>query len=90
MSIWTVLTHDDDELEDILTTHVAMLSGHLLRLNVGRNPLHALRIRLEYRNYDPNYLPSYFDTLYEIQRYQYLPRGEVDDLAKSFLVVGTL
>jgi hypothetical protein len=45
--------------------------GNLLRMNVGHDPVHALRLRAEFRRYDPNYLPSYFDTLYEIQRVQY-------------------
>ena len=50
--------------------------GHLLRMNFSRGgehmePLHALRIRLELRRFDRNYLPSYFDTLYEVQRVQY-------------------
>jgi hypothetical protein len=46
--------------------------GHLFRHNLGSDPVHALRFRLEYRRYDPNYVPGYFDTLYEIQRIQYL------------------
>jgi len=45
--------------------------GNLLRLNLGKDPVHALRIRLELRQYDNNYLPSYFDTMYEIQRIQF-------------------
>lgn len=45
--------------------------GNLFRLNLGKKTVHALRFRTEIRNYDPNYLPSYFDTLYEIQRVQY-------------------
>jgi hypothetical protein len=45
--------------------------GNLFRMNLGNDPVHALRFRAEYRNYDPNYLPSYFDVLYEVQRYQY-------------------
>ncbi|HAN30510.1 MAG TPA: hypothetical protein DCQ06_02835, partial [Myxococcales bacterium] len=51
--------------------------GHLLRMNFMRrgphqDPFHALRVRLELRRFDRNYLPSYFDTLYEVQRIQYL------------------
>ncbi|MCO4763022.1 MAG: hypothetical protein KC502_16010 [Myxococcales bacterium] len=51
--------------------------GHLFRLNFDRQgprdePLHAVRIRLELRRFERNYLPSYFDTLYEVQRVQYL------------------
>lgn len=65
--------------------------GHLLRLNLDRtgpggDPFHALRIRLELRQFDPNYLPSYFDTLYEIQRVQYVAGkgvGGVRDMANQ-------
>ena len=57
--------------------------GQLLRSNLGIDPIHALRLRMEYRNFDPNYLPSYFDSLYEIQRFQYLPSGDVVDLANA-------
>ncbi len=45
--------------------------GNLLRLNLGENTVHALRVRAEVRRYDRNYLPSYFDVMYEIQRVQY-------------------
>jgi hypothetical protein len=45
--------------------------GSLFRSNLGNNPVHALRFRVEFRQYDPNYLPSYFDSLYEVQRVQY-------------------
>lgn len=48
-----------------------MAWGHLLRLNLGDDPVHALRLRAEIRRYDANYVPSYFDTMYEIQRVQY-------------------
>lgn len=44
--------------------------GQLFRLNLGHDPVHALRIRVEYRNFSPNYLPGYFDLLYEVQRWQ--------------------
>ena len=45
--------------------------GNLLRLNLGDHATHALRLRAEVRRYDRNYLPSYFDVMYEIQRVQY-------------------
>lgn len=45
--------------------------GHLLRLNLGEDTVHALRLRAEVRRYDQNYLPGYFDVMYEIQRVQY-------------------
>jgi hypothetical protein len=73
--------------EDIVGSREVISSGwawgHLIRSNLGIDPIHALRIRLEYRNFDPNYLPSYFDSLYEIQRFQYSPGGAVDDLANA-------
>ena len=56
-------------------------AGGLIRLNLGGadgGVIHALRLRGEYRNYDHNYLPSYFDTFYEIQRIQYLQAGQTN------------
>lgn len=49
--------------------------GQLVRVNLGDDPKHALRFRAEYRTYDFNYLPSYFDVLYEAQRVQYYTSG---------------
>ncbi len=48
-----------------------MAWGNLVRLNLGEDPVHALRLRAEVRRYDANYVPSYFDVMYEIQRVQY-------------------
>jgi len=45
--------------------------GNLVRVNLGQDTVHALRMRTEVRRYDQNYLPSYFDVMYEIQRVQY-------------------
>ncbi len=45
--------------------------GNLIRLNFGEDTIHALRLRAELRRYDQNYLPSYFDVMYEVQRLQY-------------------
>jgi hypothetical protein len=45
--------------------------GNLFRLNLGSTTVHALRLRTEVRRYDRNYLPSYFDVMYEVQRVQY-------------------
>ena len=45
--------------------------GNLIRLNFGNDTVHALRLRAEVRRYDQNYLPSYFDVMYEVQRLQY-------------------
>lgn len=47
------------------------LSGGLLaRLNAGQVWRHAFRIRGEYRTFGDGFLPSYFDTNYEIAKYQ--------------------
>lgn len=45
--------------------------GVLGRFNVPA-PFLAIRARLEYRNNGPQYLPSYFDTFYEIQKLQFV------------------
>ena len=34
-------------------------------------PVHAFRVRLEARTFAPTYLPSYFNTLYEVDRFQF-------------------
>jgi len=72
-------THNKDPLWDTAPTKPGLRGvmssglawGHLLRLNLGDDPVHAVRLRAEVRRYDQNYLPSYFDTMYEIQRVQY-------------------
>ncbi len=64
---------DEPLFEDIPTRAVApdgMFWGNLFRINT-ESKKHAFRIRTELRSYAPNYLPSYFDTLYAVQRYQY-------------------
>jgi hypothetical protein len=43
--------------------------GLLGRLNYGRDPVHALRTIAEFRYFSATYLPGYFDTFYEIQRF---------------------
>ena len=56
-----------------------MAWGNLLRLNLGDDTVHAVRVRTELRRYDANFVPSYFDTMYEIQRVQYrIGAGRVD------------
>ncbi|MEC9071644.1 MAG: hypothetical protein VX938_04655, partial [Myxococcota bacterium] len=62
-----------------------MTWGNLFRMNLGRGTVHALRIRTELRNYTQNYLPSYFDTLYEVQRVQYFNQqsASTEDLANQ-------
>ena len=55
--------------------------GHLLRLNLGPDRLHAVRIRAEYRVYQPNYLPGYFDVAYQIGRVLYASVRSSDPVA---------
>jgi len=46
--------------------------GVLGRFNFGGGVwTNALRLRAEYRNFGDGYLPAYFDSLYEIQKFQY-------------------
>lgn len=53
--------------------------GILLRSNLGVRPLlQAFRLRLEAHSFDNNYMPHYFDSLYEMQKLQYFqgePKG---------------
>ncbi|MCK6571937.1 hypothetical protein L6V77_12675 [Myxococcota bacterium] len=58
-------------LEDVYAAGFTF--GHLLRMNFGQgdDPVQAVRLRAEYRNHAPNYLPGYFDVLYEVQRARY-------------------
>lgn len=46
-------------------------AGVLGRFNLGSSIVNALRLRGEYRNFGAGFAPSYFDSLYEIQKYQY-------------------
>lgn len=51
--------------------------GTLGRFNAGDVKLHAFRVVLEGRYFDGNYLPGYFDTFYEVQKYQFIT-GKAD------------
>jgi hypothetical protein len=46
--------------------------GMLGRFNKGDVKVHAFRVVLEGRYFDGNYLPGYFDTFYEVQKFQYI------------------
>lgn len=46
--------------------------GLLGRFNTGDVKLHAFRTVVEARYFDGNFTPSYFDTFYEVQKYQYI------------------
>ena len=51
--------------------------GALGRFNAGEVKLHAFRVVVEGRYFDGNYLPGYFDTFYEVQKYQFIT-GKAD------------
>ena len=51
--------------------------GMLGRFNLGESTPHAFRLVVEGRYFDGNYLPGYFDTFYEVQRYQFIT-GKAD------------
>lgn len=57
--------------------------GVLARLNVGDTWRHAFRLRGEYRTFGDGFRPSYFNTMYEIHKYEYLAR------ARSYQVTPT-
>ncbi len=44
-------------------------AGLLGRFNLGQDPVHAFRLIAEFRTFTPTYLPGYFDTFYEVQKY---------------------
>ncbi|MCA1829590.1 MAG: hypothetical protein ABR567_06405 [Myxococcales bacterium] len=52
-------------------------AGVLGRFNAGDVKVHAFRLVGELRYFDGNYLPGYFDTFYEVQKYQFVT-GKAD------------
>ncbi len=64
--------------------------GLLGRFNFFLKKIHALRTRLELRHLDANYIPSYFDIFYEIQKYQYVQGQSSTDLASKLDYLRTL
>lgn len=48
-----------------------MAAGLLGRFTLGTNWLNAFRLRTEYRNFGDGFQPSYFDTTYEINKYEF-------------------
>ncbi len=45
--------------------------GVLARLSFGDEWVSAMRLRAEYRGFGDGYIPSYFDSLYELQKYSH-------------------
>ena len=46
--------------------------GMLARINTGFPWISAFRLRGEYRTWEDGYLPNYFNTMYEIQKYSFV------------------
>lgn len=63
--------------------------GMLGRFNKGTEKVHAFRVVVEGRYYDANYLPGYFDTFYEVQKFQYITgRASTDYEPKLRTILG--
>ena len=60
-----------ESLETRRVTSAGFSAGFLGRFTLGEDRQHAVRARLEGRAYAGNYLPTYFDTFYRVQRVQY-------------------
>lgn len=63
------------DVQQILDHGRGFTLGTLWRFSFGRPATMALRIRAEGHLFDPDYLPSYFDSFYDVQKLQYLPAG---------------
>jgi hypothetical protein len=61
-----------DENGKTLSGGGGLTLGLLGRFNVGDVKVHAFRVIAEGRYFDGNYQPGYFDTFYEVQKYQYI------------------
>ena len=47
-------------------------AGMLGRFNAGGEKVHAFRVIVEGRYFDGTFIPGYFDTFYEVQKYQFI------------------
>ena len=51
--------------------HGAGIAGGLMgRFTTGEQHVHAFRVRGEYRTFEADFAPNYFDTLYEVTKFQ--------------------
>lgn len=75
-----VLKDDTTDLKVYATFHhfldagEGVTAGLLGRFNVGDDLIHAFRMRVEGRTFSAGFQPAYFNTLYEITKYQSLQR----------------
>ncbi len=61
----------DADDEPAPTTSIGGTVGALTRFDLGPAGDHGLRARAELRVYESDYVPTYFDNLYRVQRVQY-------------------
>lgn len=67
------------ELSQLVGGGAGVSVGGLGRFTFGNHIRHAFRAIGELRAFQGNYLPGYFDTFYEVQRYQYIT-GKADPI----------
>ncbi len=71
------------DYSSITDAGAGITAGLLMRSNFGELPdLMATRVRIEARNYDNNYKPEYFGSLYEVRKFQMI-RGEPTGTEKT-------
>ncbi len=65
--------------------------GNILRVKLGEPATHGLVARVEYRNHEANYQPSWFDLVYSAQRVQFTQAGRAPrDIANRTKVQSVL
>ncbi|MCK6549646.1 hypothetical protein L6R52_27670 [Myxococcota bacterium] len=76
-----IVKTDDVDLKVYGTWHTfvdggdGVAAGLLGRFNLGTELVSAFRTRTELRSFSARFAPAYFDTLYEVTKYQALSRG---------------
>jgi len=88
-----VVKHREDGVEHDLKTYIdysalaksggGFTLGTLYRVNLFTNIRQALRFRAEFRAYQDNYTPSYFDPFYEFFKYKWISQGRTPINTKS-------
>ncbi len=66
-------THGKSAIEE----GAGLTAGLLGRFGFGGKIHNAVRLVAEARLFQPNYIPGYFDSFYEVQKYQYITNGAV-------------
>ncbi len=63
------------DLQKMLDRGKGYTVGALARLSFGRPASTAVRIRAEAHYFEPNYLPSFFDSFYDVHKSQFMQAG---------------